>query len=190
MKILRLTGGSYAGRRLYVPRRGTRPATNRVREAVFSILLSYFENGPQGLNVLDLFAGSGSLGIEALSRGASRCTFVEKDQFAAGSIKKNLELLGMSGEVIQCDVHLYLKREKKLWYDLVFMDPPYRYRNIEQDIELLRGALEQRCSPLLVHERLYRDETPAVEHVAQLLKRKKYGGTEVLYYRVEEGDTV
>ena len=188
MKTLRLTGGSSAGRRIYVPRQGTRPATNRVREAVFSILFSYFDDGPIGLNILDLFAGSGSLGIEAMSRGAKSCTFVEKDPLAAASIRKNLKLLGISAEVLQRDVHLYLRKAKKLQYDLVFIDPPYRYREFGEVVRLLRGALHETCSPVLIYERVYRVELPVVERYAELLKRKRYGQTEVLYYRVAEGD--
>ena len=76
-RFLKLTGGSYAGRRIYVPDIGVRPATNLVREAIFSTLNSFFENGVKGCSVLDLFAGTGSLGLEALSRGARRVTFVD-----------------------------------------------------------------------------------------------------------------
>lgn len=189
-KTLRLTGGSYTGRRLYVPGKGTRPATNRVREAVFSVLLSYFEKGAAGLNVLDLFAGSGSLGIEAISRGAKSCTFVEKDPFAAGSIRKNLKMLQMPGRVIQSGVNVYLKRVKQLRYDLVFMDPPYRYRKIGEVVRLLRSALERTCSPVLIYEREYAEQLPGVDRCAELLKKKRYGQTEVLYYRVTEEDAI
>jgi 16S rRNA (guanine966-N2)-methyltransferase len=124
---MRVIAGEWGGRRLRPPRgRGTRPTAERVREALFSML-----GEVQGASVLDLFAGTGALGIEALSRGASAAVFVERDARAARLLIENLATLGVSreaAEVRRADAATALRgavanAEK---YDLVFIDPPYR----------------------------------------------------------------
>jgi 16S rRNA (guanine966-N2)-methyltransferase len=185
-KYLKLTGGSFTGRRLHVPRTGTRPATNRVREAIFNVLNSFFNQGIKGLKVLDLFAGSGSLGLEALSRGVASCIFIDNDPNATRSIRKNMELLKVNGEVILSTVHAYLRAKKGLCVNLVFMDPPYRYTGCGEIIRLLREALDGGFSPLLIYERSYEEKEPDIGKNALLVKRKRYGQTELLYYRIEK----
>lgn len=121
---MRVIAGIWRGRRLVTPAgRDTRPTSDRVREALFSIL------GPiDGAAVLDLFAGSGALGIEALSRGAARATFVERAPAALRAIAANLEALGAPGDVRARDVSAFVRdaRDAGGPYDLVFLDPPYR----------------------------------------------------------------
>jgi 16S rRNA (guanine966-N2)-methyltransferase len=120
-----VVAGEYGGRRLAAPRRaGTRPTADRVREALFSLL------GPiEGLRVLDLYAGSGALGIEALSRGAAAATFVDSDPAAIRAVRENLEMLRLTGpRVFRADVLSFLRgaaRHGSRW-DLVLCDPPYR----------------------------------------------------------------
>jgi 16S rRNA (guanine966-N2)-methyltransferase len=120
-----VVGGEHAGRRLAAPRGGhTRPTPDRVREALFSIL------GPlDGLGVLDLYAGSGALGIEALSRGAAKATFVDSDAAAVRAIHENLDRIGAEqGPVFRADALSFLRgaaRHGDRW-DLVLLDPPYR----------------------------------------------------------------
>ena len=121
---MRVVAGRFGGRRLTAPPgRGTRPTSDRVREALFSIL------GPlDGATVLDLFAGSGALGIEALSRGAASAVFVEHDPRAVGVLHANIEAVGLGAEearVVRADA----LRNASLAggpYDLVLIDPPYR----------------------------------------------------------------
>ncbi len=185
-KFLKLTGGSFSGRRLYVPDSGVRPASNLVREALFSTLNSFFEKGVWGLRVLDLFAGSGSLGLEAISRGAAYVTFVDGNGESVKSIRKNLEILGFSGEVIRRDVSSFLKMSRNLEYSLIFMDPPYRFTACREVVDLLCRALEKRNTQVLVHERFYRDELPEFGDCVQLIRRKKYGQTELLYYEIAD----
>ncbi|UCB45430.1 MAG: 16S rRNA (guanine(966)-N(2))-methyltransferase RsmD [Spirochaetota bacterium] len=185
-KYLKLTGGSYKGRRLYVPKTGTRPATNRVREAVFNVVYNFFNQGVKGLDVLDLFAGSGSLGLEALSRGAASCTFVDNDPNAVRSIRKNIELLSLKGEVISTTAHAYLKAKKALHFELIFMDPPYNYTACAEVVRLLREAIDGKLSPVLIYERSYKERIPDFGNNVLLLKRKRYGQTELLYYRIEK----
>jgi 16S rRNA (guanine966-N2)-methyltransferase len=123
---VRVVAGRFGGRRLTAPPgRGTRPTSDRVREALFSIL------GPVEGAVLDLYAGSGALGIEALSRGAERAVFVEHDGRAAGALKANLEALQLQEpevEVRRREAISALRdaRRRGETYSLVLCDPPYR----------------------------------------------------------------
>ncbi len=123
---MRVIAGRLRGRRLAAPPgRGTRPTSDRVREALFSML-----GDVRGASALDLFAGTGALGIEALSRGAARATFVERDREALRALRANLHALGLAGpdaEVRAGDALAALRtaRARGETYDLVFLDPPY-----------------------------------------------------------------
>ena len=121
---MRVIAGAYKGRRLQAPRgTATRPTSDRVREALFSILGSRVD----GADVLDLYAGAGTLGIEALSRGAASATFVDNAHAALDALRRNLE--GIEGaETVKRDALVYLReaRANARQYDLVFLDPPYR----------------------------------------------------------------
>ena len=121
---LRVTGGELGGRRLAAPRRGVRPSADRVRESLFAIL------GDQaGAAVLDLFAGSGALGIEALSRGAASLVCVERSRPTLAVLRRNLESLGLASaaRVVAGDVEAAIARLGRAGecFDLVFLDPPY-----------------------------------------------------------------
>jgi 16S rRNA (guanine(966)-N(2))-methyltransferase RsmD len=119
---MRVIAGAYKGRRLQTtPGNATRPTSDRVREALFSILGDRVE----GARVLDLFAGSGALAIEALSRGAGRAVLVESDPRAVAAIRANLEAIGDAGARVEpVDALAWLRRARGE-YDLVFLDPPY-----------------------------------------------------------------
>jgi 16S rRNA (guanine(966)-N(2))-methyltransferase RsmD len=123
---MRVIAGRLGGRRLKAPRGTvTRPTSDRVRESVFALL-----GDLQGARVLDLFAGAGGLGIEALSRGAARAVFVDRDARALRALKANLATLEIArdaGEVRRADALAALRsaRARKETYDLVFIDPPY-----------------------------------------------------------------
>jgi 16S rRNA (guanine966-N2)-methyltransferase len=117
---VRVVAGEFKGRRLHAPRSArTRPTADRVREALFSML-----GDVSGARVLDLFAGSGALGIEALSRGAESAVFVESNQQALAALRRNLEAVGADAEVRRQDVLRFLTRPEGT-FDLVFCDPPY-----------------------------------------------------------------
>ncbi len=121
---MRVIAGVYGGRELVAPRgRATRPTSDRVREALFSIL-----GDVGGARVLDLFAGSGALAIEALSRGASAAALVDTSAAAIAAIKRNLATLGIEAEVQRRTASAFLQRarDSARQYDLVFIDPPYR----------------------------------------------------------------
>ncbi|HET9638029.1 MAG TPA: 16S rRNA (guanine(966)-N(2))-methyltransferase RsmD [Allosphingosinicella sp.] len=119
---MRIIAGQWRGRPLVSPQGdSTRPTADRVREALFSMLASRLGSF-EGLQVADLFAGSGALGLEALSRGAAYCVFVENDRRAIDSIRANLAALGASGEVLARSAeHAALPAP----VDLAFLDPPY-----------------------------------------------------------------
>jgi 16S rRNA (guanine966-N2)-methyltransferase len=122
---MRVIAGTHRGRELTAPKgRATRPTSDRVREALFSILGDVSE-----LRVLDLFAGSGALGIEALSRGAAQATLVDSARTAVAAIHRNLEALGLAAEVVPQPVARFLQAAQRAGrqYDLVFLDPPYRH---------------------------------------------------------------
>jgi 16S rRNA (guanine966-N2)-methyltransferase len=121
---VRVIAGSRRGATLVAPRgSGTRPTGDRVREAVFSIL-----GAIDGVTVLDLFAGSGALGIEALSRGAATATFVDSSAAAIAAIERNLAALRFEAEVRRARALEFVERARAAsrQYDLVFLDPPYR----------------------------------------------------------------
>jgi 16S rRNA (guanine966-N2)-methyltransferase len=122
---VRVIAGRWGGRRLAAPRGAeTRPTADRVREALFSILGDHVQDA----QVLDLFAGSGALGLEALSRGAAAATFVDSAPAAIAALKANLETLGADAEVHRADAVRFLRAApgKARHYDLVLLDPPYR----------------------------------------------------------------
>jgi 16S rRNA (guanine966-N2)-methyltransferase len=122
---MRIIAGSHKGARIFAPKgRETRPTGDRIREAVFNLV------GPvEGMHVLDLYAGSGAMGLEALSRGAETATFVEADRAAAETIVRNVDKLGLAGAtVLREDAARKLAADAASGrrYDLVLIDPPYR----------------------------------------------------------------
>ena len=122
---MRVIAGRYGGRHLQAPAgAATRPTSDRVREALFSVLGARVE----GARVLDLFAGSGALGLEALSRGAERVTFVDSAPAALRVLRANLAALGADAEVVRADAVRWLRAASggERQYSLVFLDPPYR----------------------------------------------------------------
>ncbi|MCV7176477.1 16S rRNA (guanine(966)-N(2))-methyltransferase RsmD [Mycolicibacterium sphagni] len=152
--MTRIVGGSAGGRRIDVPARGTRPTTDRVREALFNVLAA--RRDFDGLRVLDLYAGSGALGLEALSRGAVSALFVESDSRAAAVIKSNIATLGLPGATVRRGaVATVLAADADRAVDLVFADPPYDVATAE--IEAVLDSLARngwvRAGSVVVVER-------------------------------------
>ena len=142
--MTRIIAGDFGGRRLQVPAAGTRPTTDRVREALFSRLDA--ANALKGAHVLDLFAGSGALGLEAMSRKAASATFVESATPAARIIEGNIRELGMGtrARVVKERALPYLKRTHET-YTLALVDPPYDIAR--GDLAAVLEALAQRLEP-------------------------------------------
>ncbi|MGI6392492.1 MAG: 16S rRNA (guanine(966)-N(2))-methyltransferase RsmD [Candidatus Izemoplasmatales bacterium] len=136
--MLRIISGIRKGALIAeVDRRHTRPTTDKNKEMLFNILGQYFDGG----NCLDLFAGSGSLGLEALSRGFSACTFVDNNPTATATIRKNLDKLRFPDEikaaVILDDVFSYLGSVKANFFDLIMADPPYLFQDHERLLRVI-----------------------------------------------------
>ena len=139
--MTRIVAGAAGGRRLTVPPKGTRPTTDRVRESVFNVLAARLDF--EGISVLDLYAGSGALGLEALSRGAASVLFVEQDRRAAEVITGNIGAVGLPGAVVRRgSVATVLSAGTGAPVDLVFADPPYEVpaAEVESMLALLGSA--------------------------------------------------
>lgn len=206
---MRVVGGEWRGRPLVAPAgRGARPTSDKVREAMFDVLLALQEvraggdaapaAGPLGGHVvLDLFAGSGALGIEALSRGAGACTFVEHERAARRALRANLERLGVTvgardrreerddgraarARVLAADVRRALRADARRGarYTLLFADPPYdRYAEV-------RPALARLLGPLLAPRAVLVIETAAGTAAGlpwTIVREKRYGDTRVTF---------
>ena len=140
--MTRIIGGVAGGRRIAVPPRGTRPTTDRVRESLFNIVTA--RRDLTGVAVLDLYAGSGALGLESLSRGAASALFVESDQRSAAVIARNIEALGLTGATLRRGaVAAVLAAGTPSPVDLVLADPPYDIETAEVDAVL--AALITHC---------------------------------------------
>lgn len=182
--MTRIIAGAYGGRRIETPKGdGTRPTSDRVREAMFSSIESELGGFDEQLRVLDVFAGSGALGLEAVSRGAAFAQFVESDQRAATVIKKNLAGLGVSGSVARTTADKYVQTDPPAPFGLIFLDPPYALAT--DKVATLVAALHQRWAEpdaLFVVERSSRDPFTWPEGV-EGLRDKAYGETRVWYGR-------
>lgn len=180
--MTRIVAGMAGGRRLQVPLRGTRPTSERVREAVFSTLQS--RSDLDGARVLDIYAGSGALGLEALSRGAAHARFVESDRRAAAILRRNVDLLGLPGaEVTVGAAETVLRSGPQQAYDLVLADPPYTLAGYE--LAAVLGALvwNRWLSPgamLMIERSAHDPAVPWPEGVAAVTERR-YGNTLVYY---------
>jgi 16S rRNA (guanine966-N2)-methyltransferase len=177
--VPRIIGGSAGGRHLQVPPgRDTRPTSDRVREALFSALESAF-GGLDGLSVLDLYAGSGALGLESLSRGAARATLVERDPNALKAIRANVAALGLPGaEVVAAPVATYLSGPPT-GFDLVLADPPYA----DPVDELVTALADGWVAGTVVLEQATRSRAPAWPAPLEHHRSKRYGDTTLWYAR-------
>ncbi len=177
---MRVIGGELRGRRLAAPSgNGIRPTSDRVREAIFDIL--YSQGGVEGAQVVDLFAGSGALGIEALSRGAASVTFVDQDPVALEAIRANLASVGLAeaerdgdATVVRADADRWVATTASR-YDLALVDPPYRYAGWDDLVSGLPADFAILESDA---------EIPAPGGWV-VIKSKRYGGTIVTVARPE-----
>jgi 16S rRNA (guanine(966)-N(2))-methyltransferase RsmD len=169
---MRVISGAYGGRELVAPRgRATRPTSDRVREALFSIL-----GDVAGERVLDLFAGSGALAIEALSRGAAEATLVDSSRAAGEAIRRNLETLRIEAELVRQPALRFLQQAREIarQYDLIFIDPPYRLAST------LGRELTAALAPVLSADArvvVESDRRSPLQLELELLDERRYGDT-------------
>lgn len=175
---MRVVAGIHKGRQLKaVPGNNTRPTTDKVKEAVFQMLGPFFEGGV----ALDLFAGSGSLGIEALSRGIDSCVFVDKHPKAIQTIRENITTLRLEEqvEIFRADAFRALSAAAKrgLMFDLIFVDPPYGKINYLDILELILEEKLLNDGGIIYCE--HDSNETLLDTVADLsvIKRVNYGGT-------------
>lgn len=187
---MRIVSGQFRGRALVAPAgRATRPTSDRARQAVFNVLEHAAWSGPMaGLRVIDLFAGSGALGFEAVSRGAAFCLFVETDEAARGAIRDNVETLGLFGRtrVHRRDATDLGVRPGSAGeaFDLAFLDPPYGQGLGERALARLAEGGWLKPGATVVFERGADEpeiETPGYER----LDARDYGAARVLFLRRE-----
>lgn len=174
---MRIVAGRLGGRRLRAPAgAATRPTSERVREAIFNIL------GPptDDNDVLDLFAGSGAMGLEALSRGARRATFVDLGKPALAALRENLRDLGVEAKVVSSDVVSFLRRPSDR-YRWVFVDPPYRSDLAVATLSLVGESLSDEGVVVVEHDRR---NDPGDRH-GNLIRTdsRRYGDTVISFYR-------
>ena len=181
---MRVIGGRLKGKRL-ASFKGSRirPTSDRVKEAIFNIISSHIE---KGMGVLDLFAGTGNLGIEALSRGAGRAVFVEKDKASVEVIRKNLESCSLTGEseVIGLDIKkaLPIIGSKGESFGLIFLDPPYNQGLADDTLQLL-GKSPLHSGTLIITEHSPNETISENYGGIKMFDKRKYGDTSVSFFR-------
>ena len=178
---MRVITGSCRGRRLVSPSGDdVRPTTDNVKESVFSII----QFSVEGRSVLDAFAGSGQLGIEALSRGAAAAVFIDNSRRSLDVVKKNLELTGLAGKAktVSADTISYLSscREK---FDIAFLDPPYKTGLLQRALELLPRVMNE--SGYIICEHPDDEELPQKTESFIIKKSYKYGKIRITVYSGE-----
>lgn len=187
---MRVIAGTHRGRRLHGPKGGAlRPTADRVKEALFSILSSRVA----GSRFLDLYAGTGAIGIEALSRGAQHVTFVESDRTALRLLRTNLLLCGLTtaAEIHACAVGSFLTNPGKgaLPYNIVFADPPYGQDQLERLWPVLADSATIAPEAVVVVEHSSRTAVPSTKGRLSLLQQYRYGDTMLSVYTRATGDS-
>ena len=187
LNYMRVVAGEYGGRRLKaVPGMKTRPTTDKVKEAMFNIIGPYLEGG----QVLDLFAGSGGLSIEAVSRGADHATLVDRQYQAIKTIHENLS--GTKEEdkftVLKGDAYKMLNKlaKQEQGFDYVFLDPPYKKQQILELMEQLKKLGLLNTDALIICETDQVADLPEELADFELIKKADYGITELTFYRYKE----
>jgi 16S rRNA (guanine966-N2)-methyltransferase len=176
--MTRIIAGIAKGRNLKVPQSGTRPTSDRVREAVFTSLTSRVGNFAN-LVILDLYAGSGAFALEAISRGAAKAVAVEKHSGTANIIKENANSIGFDLEVKITDVISFLKSQASEKFDIVYVDPPYDHSNdeVEAVLKLLQANGYLADESLVAVERSARGAQFAWPQGYEQVQERTYGET-------------
>ena len=164
---MRVISGKYKGKKLQgFNIIGTRPTMDRIKESVFAMLQNKIKNS----SCLDLFAGSGALGIEALSQGAKSCDFIDHNIIAINTIKENTKNIKETYKIIKMDYKKYLKTTK-IKYDIIFLDPPYKNDLLNKALKYIEENDLLNTEGIIVCE--YENETPITK--LKSIKKKNYG---------------
>ncbi len=184
---MRIIAGRARGRTLAGPRgAGTRPTSDKVRGAIFSMLEA---RGSTFSRVLDLYAGTGALGIEALSRGAEFAEFVERDRAACAVIAENLRRAGLSGQArVHCAALPAALSRVSGPFGLIFCDPPYAAAGVSETLERLRPGLETDAASTIVYEHDRRTMPPELCAGLPRQVTRRHGDTSVSLYYLDEMD--
>ncbi|MDN4066787.1 16S rRNA (guanine(966)-N(2))-methyltransferase RsmD [Paenibacillus sp. FSL R5-0407] len=187
---MRVISGSARGRTLKaVPGMGTRPTTDKVKEALFSMIGPYFDGGA----VLDLFAGTGGLGIEALSRGMDKAVFVDLEYKSIEVVRSNLKAAGLEdkAEVYKNDAERALKAlaKREATFDLVFLDPPYRLKHVDKLMETMDSLKLLKPEATIVVEYDSSFEYPDSFGPFKEVRKAKYGEAAVSVYNYEQQES-
>lgn len=183
--LMRIIAGSAKGHRLSLPRgKSIRPTTDRVREALFNILAPRIQDA----RFLDLYSGSGSVGLEALSRGASSVAFVDMDANSIATVMENLKRSRLSSEhaaVYKGDAIQVLAKLNKqiLSFDVVFMDPPYACRLVEPTLVAIGSASLLRPGGLVIVEHCIGEEVPRYVNNLEIESVRQYGDSILSFFR-------
>ena len=187
---MRIVGGRFRGHALKGPSSDAiRPTSDRLRETVFNILAHGYDDAVAGARVLDLFAGTGAMGLEALSRGAAFALFVDDGAAARGLIRENVEALGAGGQsrLFRRDATRMGPAGPNEPFSLVFCDPPYGQGLAERALALLRsGRLAQREDALVVVEEAQGTDVTLPTGFSEI-ERRSYGETTLLFARFQAG---
>jgi 16S rRNA (guanine966-N2)-methyltransferase len=181
--VTRIVAGVAGGRRLAVPPKGTRPTSDRVREALFSAVESAVDL--DGTRVLDLYAGTGALGLEALSRGAASATFVESSHGALSVLRENIRTVGLPAQVRAGKVASVLAAGSPEPFDLVLADPPYVITDLGPELGLLVSGGWVAAGSLVIVERSRRAEDVSWPDPLAPMKVRHYGETSLHWARWE-----
>ena len=183
---MRIISGAFKGRKLHSPQgQSVRPTSDRTRESIFNILSSSFETF-DGRRVLDLYAGTGALGIEALSRGAPRATFVEMEKHALAALQHNASCIPDPGqyEIIAMPVASAIKllQKKGAQFDLIFIDPPYGKNLVQTTLEALAETALFTRQALILCEHFIRDCIQEQYGTLRRFDTRQYGQTLVSFF--------
>lgn len=183
--MTRIISGAVGGRRLVVPAGNvTRPTSERAREGLFNTLSTYLDL--DGARVADLYSGTGAVGLEALSRGASHALFVDRDPMAIRALRRNVSALGLSGaEILQAAVERVVQNTSGNPYDVIFLDPPYAMRDegLAEVLSRLENAAWLAADGICVVERSHRSGPVSWPDGLDALRDRRYGEG-VLWYGI------
>jgi len=184
---MKVTGGQAKGKKIYIPKGvPVRATSDRTKESLFNILHSM-----EGKLFLDLFAGTGNIGIEALSRGAARAVFVEKNNLLIKAIKKNLNLCGFNDQyeliptAVENGIQLLARRKEK--FDVIFADPPYEGNFVQKTLDSLSRASLVFENSIIVIEHSHREKYEEDDDKFTLSDQRRYGDTMISFFEINNG---